>query len=112
MRKLHQIASGLDQANQSSRIASLYALSDVYLHVMIPSQNGNGYTAFAQREDWPCGQLPRSLTAVTFPRLFADEFSRALFKKSRDAFAEIFRGARQALHAAFEIELLLVRVFR
>jgi len=41
-------------------------------------------------------------------RLLAGEFGRALFEKSRDAFAEIFRGARQPLHAAFKIELLLV----
>jgi hypothetical protein len=47
IRKLHQIASGLDQANQSSRIIDLHALSNVYLHVMISSQNGSGYGVVA-----------------------------------------------------------------
>jgi hypothetical protein len=47
MRKLHQIASGLDQASQSSRIMDPHALSNVYLHVMISSQNGNRYGAVA-----------------------------------------------------------------
>jgi hypothetical protein len=47
MRKLHQIASGLDQASQSSRIIDLHALSNVYPHVMISSQNGNRHSAVA-----------------------------------------------------------------
>ena len=50
--------------------------------------------------------LPRHAALVW--RLLADEFGRALFEKSRDAFAKIFGGSGQALHAAFEIELLLV----
>ena len=45
-------------------------------------------------------------------RLPTDEFSRTLFKKSSDAFAKIFRVAGLALQAAFEIELLLVRIIR
>jgi hypothetical protein len=50
--------------------------------------------------------LPQQAALVL--RLLADEFGRALFEKSRDAFAKIFGSSGQALHPAFEIELLLV----
>jgi hypothetical protein len=62
---------------------------------MISSQNGNRHSAVAAARGFAL-------------RLLADEFGRALFEKSRDAFAKIFGSSGQALHAAFEIELLLV----
>src|SRR5260221_13496387 len=43
---------------------------------------------------------------------FSLELGGALFEESRYAFPEVFRGARDALRFEFQIELLLVGIFR